>query len=170
MVKDLIMQYQQGRDELQDEIKKLQGRIRCMVDLGADVDSLKRDLSLLNGMARDMSEAIQMMKSHTHISRGQGKIMLMDPYIMSQLQLQVNTDDPEDHERDRWIQILQDKIQERMQLLTTKQRSTIHRWLFEGKTISQIAREDFVARQCVHQRIYGSKTHPGALGKLRDGK
>lgn len=175
-MEDLIQEYKTGRKALRDRVKAIQGRIQ-EIDDPADEMDLAAEKSLVNGMIRDMTEAISLMKNPHHRLRGVKKdaskreltIVTMDPAQMSLLNIPEREWDPdeEDYLRKRIRETFELHIQRRMDLLTNKQRSTIQRWIYQEKSISQIARDDGVSRQSVWERLFGNRTHQGALKKLK---
>lgn len=170
-MEDLIRQYREGRKSLRVKAGDLRERIKESDD-AADLMDLKSDLSLINGMIRDMTEIIGLMTNSFHRMRDEKKIFSMDPHIISQLEHKEDTWDPdqEDSIRSTVFDEFSAQIEQRMDLLTSKQKDTLLRWIFEGKSFSQIALEDGVSRQAVYDRIFGNKSHNGAIKKLRGGE
>jgi hypothetical protein len=170
----LIQEYRKGRKDLRLMLKEIDLRISQEEDLEM-ILTLKNDKSLINGMIRDMTESISLMRSVHHKIRGRAtddKVQLMDPEMIQRLEVPAIKWDP-DTENILRRQIL-DKywgiIESRMDLLTNKQRSTLDRWIIKSTSISDISREDGVSRQAVWVRLFGDRTNKGALRILRDGR
>lgn len=178
-MEDLIQEYKQGRTELRGQVKAIKIQIKATDDISDQLD-LKHDLSLINSMIRDMTEAISLMKNPMYRLRGsnkdpnktESKIIFMDPAHLNLLNIPEESWEPdqEDEVRAKIKRELTLVLEKNMNLLTSKQMSTIHRWINLEKSISEIAREDQVSRQSVWERIFGNRTHQGALRKLKTGK
>jgi hypothetical protein len=170
-VHDLIEQYTEGKRQLRKTAKLLKRKIDESDD-AADLMDLNNDLSLINGMIRDMTEAIGLMSSPFHKARGERKEILMDPHMISTMDLTEEKWDPteEDAIRRKVLDEFEMLIKRRIDLLTNKQKSTLIRWIYDVKTFSEIAQEDGVSRQAIWDRIFGNKSHAGALRKLREGR
>lgn len=171
-MEDLISQYRSGRKDLRDLSRRLKERAMMADDTALQME-INADRSLVESMIRDMTEAISLMKSPFNQLRGSSNVVLIDPHLMSMMEYKEEECwDPtaEDDLRSKVMDQYQDLIKERLHLLTNKQRSTLKRWIFDEKPFSLIAQEDAVTRQAIFQRIFGNKTHSGALRKLKDGR
>lgn len=177
-MEDLVEQYREGRRALRELSRSIEKKME-LTDDPVDITDLQNDLSLINGMERDMTESISLMLNPKHEMRGESKIILMDPAALTSsleedqlLKDQTDQEEPSDEDRARVkvMEELGDLIRERMDLLTNKQKSTLHRWIFDEMTISEIAAADGVSRQSVRERIFGNKTHNGAISKLKNGR
>ena len=170
-MEDLIRQYKDGRKNLRDKAKSLKAHIQESDDT-ADLMDLKNDLSLINGMIRDMTDVIGLMSSPHHKIRGEKNVITMDPHLISAMDLSEKEWDPDNEEtiRSKVLDEFETLMRSRMQLLTNKQKSTLHRWIYGGQSLSEIAVDDGVSRQAVWDRIFGNKSHSGALRKLRGGE
>lgn len=173
----LILEYKEGRKQLGVMIKDINIKI-----LSADPDddlelimALRNDKSLINGMIRDMTESISMMKSSHYRLRGSvqdQKVQLMDPDMIREMDLPAYKWDPDSEIllRNEILEKYWTIIESRMELLTSKQSSTLERWIQQSKSISDISREDGVSRQAIWIRLFGDRTNKGALRILRDGR
>lgn len=178
-MKDLIREYKQGRADLRKRVTEIKREILATDDESLAFD-LKHKKSIFEGMLRDMSDTIKLMENKHHKLRGMSKdanenefkVITMDPNLISLLNISdvVVDQDDEQELRSRIVDQFGPLIKKRMHLLTAKQRSTLHRWIFEGKRLFEIAQDDGVSRQSVHERLFGNRTHQGAIKKLRDGK
>lgn len=184
-MEDLIREYKLGRADLRKRARELRQLIESSKERGStldesDVFEIKHSLSMYNGMIRDMSETIQLMSNRFYQLRGMSKDgnlterkeIVMDPALIRLIHIPdlSQVEDAEDHLREKVLQELGNILEDRMDLLTSKQRHTLHRWIVDGKRMFEIAAEDGVTRQAIHQRLFGSKIHQGAVQKLRDGK
>jgi len=185
-MEDLIREYKQGRADLRIRAREIRQMIESSTERGStldenDVFELKHSLSLYNGMIRGMTETIQLMTNRFYQLRGmskngnltESKEIVMDPALLRLIHIpapEEETEDGEDKLRESVLQELGSVLERRMDLLTNKQRSTLQRWVVDGKRIFEIAAEDGVTRQAIFQRLFGSKIHLGAVQKLRDGK
>lgn len=171
-MKNLIDQYMEGRKDLRQLLRKTEARLHMAADEDEIMD-LKNDMSLINGMIRDMTESISMMRSLHYQIRGkakQNKVQHLDPEILDRLVPAKWDPEKEDHIRSEIRSNFWHLIQQRMDLLTPKQSTTLERWIHQAKSISDISREDGVSRQAVHVRLFGDRTNKGALRILRDGR
>lgn len=170
----MIQEYKEGRKQLRQLIKDINVRIAAADDEDLLMD-LKSDKSIINGMIRDMTEAISLMRSSHYRLRGSvqdQKVQVMDPDMIQKLDLPAYKWDPDTESilRDQILEKYWTMIEQRMDLLTNKQRSTLERWISQSKSISDISREDGVSRQAVWVRLFGDRTNRGALRILRDGR
>jgi hypothetical protein len=171
-VERLIQEYKETRRILRVVIKKVELRLLETDDEAEEMD-LINDLSLLNGMLRDVTEVIGMMQSAYHRPRGQDKVVLMDPAMIREMEIpKMREWDPETEGslRNEVLERYGSVYKSRIHLLTQKQLSTLERWIIQEKSISEISREDGVSRTAVWIRIFGDRTNMGALKILRDGR
>lgn len=171
----LIQEYKVGRKQLRETYKRINQQITLLEDPD-DIEmvmSLKNDKSLVSGMIRDMTESIKMMKSSHYKLRGsEPKMQPMDPKMINDLNLPAYKWNPDSEVflRNEILDNYRTLIESRMDMLTTKQSSTLERWVHQGKSISDISREDGVSRQAIWVRLFGDRTNKGALRILRDGR
>ncbi|HDR3524325.1 hypothetical protein ACTFSJ_27630 [Bacillus cereus group sp. MYBK12-2] len=168
-MQELIQEYQESRQILRNQIRQLRQKVfECDDDV--ELTDLKHDISMMNSMVRDMTESISLMRNPKYELRGKRKVVTMDPFEMSGLSITDNRDPGNESDMRKQIrEAYWETIEKNLGFLTTKQRSTLERWIKQKKTISEIAAEDGVSRQSVWERIFGNRSHPGALRKLRDG-
>lgn len=171
-MKYLIPSYEKSKDDVRQGIRRINRRLRATKPDTAEWIQLKRDKSIMESMVRDLSDVILMLKNQrSTTNRSLRRTITMDPSSMSLLAHPANMDEEAETKlRSEIRENFQDVIKERLGSLTLKQGSTLERWIFQGRTMAEIGREDHVSRQAVWVRLFGDKTNRGALRILRTGR
>lgn len=176
-MEDLIQEYMEGRRTLAQLSKRLKQDMEVADENDLElILRIKHDQSLVNGMIRDMTESLSIMRSSYYRLRGSvqdQRVQYMDPQLIQMMDVPAAAHYDPATEGILRNQIMNDYwsiIERRMDLLTNKQKSTLERWINQGKSISAISREDGVSRQAIWIRLFGDRTNKGALRILRDGR
>lgn len=173
---DLISQYKEGRASLRLGIRERKQKVIKLKKQSSARVRMEHEISLLEGMVRDMTEAIRLMAITYGDLRAysEKQTFLMDPADIQRLSILATEYNPELEDLEDLLrrQIMTrygSMMRSRMGQLTIKQRTTLERWIHDEdpRTMAEIAREDSVSRQAVWIRIFGDKTNRGALKTLR---